>query len=58
MNSPFHSDFADKLLKQLEGSKERFEVKIMLMELISRLVGIHEVGKKMEHFRSFFITSI
>lgn len=37
------SDFAEKLLKQLEASKERFEVKMMLMDLISRLVGIHEV---------------
>lgn len=37
------SDFSEKLLKQLEDSKERFEVKIMMMELISRLVGIHEV---------------
>lgn len=37
------SDFSEKLLKQLESSNERFEVKIMLMELISRLVGIHEV---------------
>ncbi|XP_051960277.1 protein SDA1 homolog [Xyrauchen texanus] len=36
-------DFAEKLLKQLESSNERFEVKIMLMELISRLVGIHEL---------------
>ncbi|XP_056146645.1 protein SDA1 homolog [Lampris incognitus] len=36
-------DFAEKLLKQLENSKERFEVKIMMMELISRLVGIHEL---------------
>ncbi|XP_053559374.1 protein SDA1 homolog [Bombina bombina] len=36
-------DFAEKLLKQLETSKERFEVKIMLMDLISRLVGIHEL---------------
>uniref|UniRef100_A0AAX7TLX4 Protein SDA1 n=1 Tax=Astatotilapia calliptera TaxID=8154 RepID=A0AAX7TLX4_ASTCA len=35
-------DFSEKLLKQLEDSKERFEVKIMMMELISRLVGIHE----------------
>ncbi|MEQ2191692.1 Protein SDA1, partial [Xenoophorus captivus] len=34
-----------KLLKQLESSKERFEVKIMMMELISRLVGIHEAEK-------------
>uniref|UniRef100_A0A673HPK2 Protein SDA1 n=1 Tax=Sinocyclocheilus rhinocerous TaxID=307959 RepID=A0A673HPK2_9TELE len=37
------SDFAEKLLKQLESSNERFEVKIMMMELISRLVGIHEL---------------
>ncbi|XP_004647491.1 protein SDA1 homolog [Octodon degus] len=36
-------DFAEKLLKQLENSKERFEVKMMLMNLISRLVGIHEL---------------
>uniref|UniRef100_A0A8C1XH92 Protein SDA1 n=1 Tax=Cyprinus carpio TaxID=7962 RepID=A0A8C1XH92_CYPCA len=36
-------DFAEKLLKQLESSNERFEVKIMMMELISRLVGIHEI---------------
>ncbi|XP_067413135.1 protein SDA1 homolog isoform X2 [Emydura macquarii macquarii] len=35
--------FAEKLLKQLETSKERFEVKMMLMDLISRLVGIHEL---------------
>uniref|UniRef100_A0A3B5KZB1 Protein SDA1 n=1 Tax=Xiphophorus couchianus TaxID=32473 RepID=A0A3B5KZB1_9TELE len=35
--------FSEKLLKQLESSKERFEVKIMMMELISRLVGIHEL---------------
>ncbi|XP_012672364.1 protein SDA1 homolog [Clupea harengus] len=36
-------DFSEKLLKQLEASKERFEVKIMMMELLSRLVGIHEL---------------
>ncbi|XP_059214708.1 protein SDA1 homolog [Centropristis striata] len=36
-------DFSEKLLKQLEDSKERFEVKIMMMEFISRLVGIHEL---------------
>lgn len=39
-----YEDFSEKLLKQLEDSKERFEVKIMMMELISRLVGIHEVS--------------
>ncbi|NP_001082492.1 protein SDA1 homolog isoform X1 [Xenopus laevis] len=36
-------EFAEKLLKQLEASKERFEVKLMHMDLISRLVGIHEL---------------
>ncbi|XP_071321637.1 protein SDA1 homolog [Trachinotus anak] len=36
-------DFSEKLFKQLEDSKERFEVKIMMMELISRLVGIQEL---------------
>uniref|UniRef100_A0A4W3H8S4 Protein SDA1 n=1 Tax=Callorhinchus milii TaxID=7868 RepID=A0A4W3H8S4_CALMI len=36
-------DFAEKLFKQLESSKERFEVKMMMMNLISRLVGIHEL---------------
>lgn len=36
-------DFAEKLLKQLESCKERFEVKMMYMNLISRLVGIHEL---------------
>ncbi|XP_061118885.1 protein SDA1 homolog [Conger conger] len=36
-------DFSEKLFRQLEDSKERFEVKIMTMELVSRLVGIHEL---------------
>ncbi|KAJ8338953.1 hypothetical protein SKAU_G00357390 [Synaphobranchus kaupii] len=36
-------DFSEKLFRQLEDSKERFEVKMMMMELISRLVGIHEL---------------
>ncbi|CAD7678002.1 unnamed protein product [Nyctereutes procyonoides] len=36
-------DFAEKLLKQLESSTKRFEVKMMLVNLISRLVGIHEL---------------
>lgn len=44
LNISFYSDFSEKLLKQLEESKERFEVKIMMMDLISRLVGIHEVS--------------
>lgn len=36
-------DFAEKLLRQLESCKERFEVKMMLTHLISRLMGIHEL---------------
>ncbi|XP_066919116.1 protein SDA1 homolog isoform X2 [Clytia hemisphaerica] len=35
--------FAEKLFKQLESSTERFEVKLMMINLIGRLVGIHEL---------------
>lgn len=52
----FSLDFSEKLLKQLEDSKERFEVKIMMMELISRLIGIHEVGDS-SVFWGFFVLS-
>ncbi len=34
---------AEKLFKSLETMNERFEVKLMTMNLISRLVGIHEL---------------
>lgn len=34
---------ADKLYKKLQKMNERFEVKLMLMNLISRLIGIHEL---------------
>ena len=34
---------AEKLFKQLEATNERFEVKVMLINLIARLVGIHEL---------------
>lgn len=36
-------DFAEKLLKQLESSEERFEVKMMLLNLIYKLVGVHKL---------------
>ena len=36
-------DFAEKLFKQLEGMTERFEVKLMQMDLISRLIGVHQL---------------
>ncbi|KAK7097160.1 protein SDA1 homolog [Littorina saxatilis] len=35
--------FSEKLLHQLEGTNERFEVKLMMMDLISRLVGVHQL---------------
>jgi len=35
--------FAEKLLRQLEGTTDRFEVKLMMMNIISRLVGIHQL---------------
>ncbi len=42
LNDP--QDFAEKLFKQLErSSRERFEVRLMVMCLISRLVGVHQV---------------
>ena len=35
-------DFAEKLYKKLEGCREKFDVRVMLMNLISRLIGIHK----------------
>ncbi|EDS30309.1 mystery 45A [Culex quinquefasciatus] len=34
---------AENLFKQLQASNERFEVKLMHLDVISRLVGIHEL---------------
>lgn len=34
---------AEKLFKQLQNHNERFEVKLMHLDVISRLVGIHEL---------------
>ncbi|XP_071787434.1 protein SDA1 homolog [Asterias amurensis] len=36
-------NFAEKLFRQLESSNERFEVKLMMMNLVSRLVGINQL---------------
>ncbi|XP_006824267.1 protein SDA1 homolog [Saccoglossus kowalevskii] len=35
--------FAEKLFKQLESSTERFEVRLMMANLMSRLIGIHQL---------------
>ena len=35
--------FAEKLYKKLDGLKEKFEVKLMFLDLISRLIGTHEL---------------
>jgi len=36
-------DLADRLLRQLEKSTERYEVKLMMMDVISRLIGVHQL---------------
>lgn len=41
INNP--QGFAEKLFKQLESSNERFEVKLMLLDVISRLIGLHNL---------------
>uniref|UniRef100_A0A8C4QFE4 Protein SDA1 n=1 Tax=Eptatretus burgeri TaxID=7764 RepID=A0A8C4QFE4_EPTBU len=35
--------FSEKLLHQLQNSTEHYEVKLMMMDLISRIIGIHEL---------------
>nr|XP_022902455.1 protein SDA1 homolog [Onthophagus taurus] len=34
---------AEKLFKQLESSNQRFEVKLMMLDVISRLIGLHNL---------------
>lgn len=41
INDP--QSLAEKLFSRLEGMTERFEVKVMTMDLISRLIGIHQL---------------
>jgi len=36
-------EFAEKLFRKLEGLTERFEVKLMMLELVSRLIGTHQL---------------
>ena len=36
-------DFAERLFRQLESSTERFEVKLLHQDLISRLIGLHQL---------------
>lgn len=42
INDP--QSFVEKLFNKLEHSKEKFEVRLMLMSLISRLIGLHQVS--------------
>ena len=44
MHVVFIAGLAERLFKQLQSSNERFEVKLMMMNMVSRLVGIHEVS--------------
>lgn len=41
INNP--QGFSEKLFKQLESSNERFEVKLMSLDVISRLIGLHNL---------------
>lgn len=41
INNP--QGFAEKLFKQIESSNERFEVKLMSLDVISRLIGLHNL---------------
>ncbi|CAF1438211.1 unnamed protein product [Rotaria sordida] len=36
-------DFAERLFRQLETSNERFEVKLLHQDLLSRLIGLHQL---------------
>jgi len=36
-------DFVERLFRQLESSNERFEVKLLHQDLISRLIGLHQL---------------
>lgn len=36
-------DFAEKLFKQIEKNNDRFEVKLMTLDVISRLIGLHNL---------------
>ncbi|XP_063618516.1 protein SDA1 homolog [Cydia splendana] len=41
LNNP--QGFAEKLFKLMESSNERFEVKLMCLDVISRLIGLHNL---------------
>lgn len=41
INNP--QGFAEKLFKQMESSNDRFEVKLMALDVISRLIGLHNL---------------
>ena len=40
---------AEKMYKKLEKTNERFEVKLLIMNLISRLIGVHQL-----HLSNFY----
>jgi protein SDA1 len=46
-------DFVEKLFKELERTNESFEIKLMMIDLIARLVGIHNLY--LLNFYSFLI---
>ena len=54
INDP--QDFAEKLFDRLKQIREKFEIRLMMMSLISRLIGLHQVrvAKNLYIYISFF----
>lgn len=46
-------DFAEKLFKLVETTNEGFEIKLAILDLISRLIGIHSLF--LMNFHTFLI---
>jgi protein SDA1 len=46
-------DFVEKLFRELEHTNESFEIKLMMIDLVARLVGIHNLY--LLNFYSFLI---
>lgn len=42
-NYNYSIGFAEKLFHNLESSHERFEVRLMTLDVVSRLIGLHQL---------------
>ena len=46
-------EFAEKLFRKLEGLTERFEVKLMMLELVSRLISTSNKFSHLLHSKPY-----